>query len=66
MSENGEKCGSVFPKAQDDVLKCLVLSTTQRYSVYCPRGKKKLEQYSHLGSWNQRSFTFFITNDSNQ
>ena len=30
MSENGQKCGSVFPKAQDDVLKHLVLSTIQR------------------------------------
>ena len=26
---------------QDDVLKCLVLSTTQKYSVYCHRGGKK-------------------------
>ena len=26
MSENGKKCGSVFPKVQDNVLKCLVLS----------------------------------------
>ena len=44
MSENGEKCGSVFPqKAQDDVLKCLVLSPTQRDSVYCHRGEKTLE-----------------------
>ena len=25
------------------VLKCLVLSTTQRYSVYCHRGAKKPE-----------------------
>ena len=25
-----KNCGSVFPKAQDDILKCLVLSTTQR------------------------------------
>ena len=41
MSENGKKkCQSVFPKAQDDVLKCLVLFTTQRYSVYFHRGKK--------------------------
>ncbi len=32
MSENGEKCWSLFPKAKGDVLKCLVLSTTQRYS----------------------------------
>ena len=43
VSENGEKRRSVFPKAQDDVLKCLVLSTTQRYSVYCHRGVKKPE-----------------------
>lgn len=28
-----EKCRSVFPKAQDDVLECLILSTSQRYSV---------------------------------
>ena len=33
MSENGEKC----------LVKCLVLSTTQRYSVYCHRGVKKTE-----------------------
>ena len=33
---------SVFPKHRDDVDKCLVLSTTQRY-LYCRRGVKKLE-----------------------
>ena len=33
MSENGEKCRSVFPKAQGDVLKCLVLSTIQIFSL---------------------------------
>ena len=43
MSENGEKCQSVFPKAQDDVLKCLGLSITQRYSDFCHRGVKKPE-----------------------
>lgn len=32
MSENGDKCQSVFPKTQDCILKCLVLSTTQRNS----------------------------------
>ena len=58
MSENGEKCGSVFPKVQDDILKCLVLSTTQRYSVYCHRGEKKLEQYYYLIGWNERIWTF--------
>ena len=44
MVENVDQC---FPKAHDDVLKCLILSTTQRYSVHCHRGEKKLEQYSH-------------------
>ena len=66
MSENGEKCASVFPKAQDDVLKCLALSTTPRYSAYCHRGEKKLEQYSHLRSWNQIIFTFVLKSDSNR
>uniref|UniRef100_A0A8C9XF15 Uncharacterized protein n=1 Tax=Sander lucioperca TaxID=283035 RepID=A0A8C9XF15_SANLU len=35
MVTNVDQC---FPKVQDDVLKCLVLSTTQRYSVYCCGG----------------------------
>ena len=39
MSENCEKCRSVFPKAQEDVLECLTLSATI-YSVYCQRSKK--------------------------
>ena len=29
---------SVIPKAQDDIFKCFVLSTTQTYSVYGHRG----------------------------
>ena len=45
--ENGQKCRLVFPKAQEDVLKCLVLSTAQRYSVCCHRGGKKAE-YNHI------------------
>ena len=43
MSENGEKCQSVFPKVQDGILKCFILSTIQRYSVYCHRGGRKPE-----------------------
>ena len=42
MSENGEKCWSVFSKASDDVLKCLVIFTPQRYSIYCHSGVKWL------------------------
>lgn len=41
MSENCEKCRSVSPKAQDVILKCLVLFTTGRYSVYCHGGRKE-------------------------
>lgn len=38
MSENGGKCLSVFIKAKEDVLECLVVSVTQRYSVHCHSG----------------------------
>lgn len=38
-------------KAQDDVLKCLVWSTTKRYSVHCHGGGNKPET-----CWNQRLF----------
>ena len=37
---------SVFPKTKDVDLKCLVLSTTQRYLVYCQRGGKKLKMFT--------------------
>ena len=40
MSENGETWQSVFPKAQDDILRYHVLSTTQRQLVNCHRKKK--------------------------
>lgn len=33
----------MFVKVQDNVLKRLVYSTTQRYSVYCQRGVEKPE-----------------------
>lgn len=38
VSENGVKCLSVISKAQDEVCKCRLLSTTRRYLV----GSKKL------------------------
>ena len=43
MPKNSDKCGSMHLKTQYDVLKCLVLATAQRYSVYCHRGGKKPE-----------------------
>ena len=41
---------NVDSKLQDNVLKCLVLSTTQRYPVYCHRGGKKAENI-HIVFW---------------
>lgn len=41
------KCPSVFPKAQHNILKCVVWSTAQRYSVYCQRTKETWK-HSHL------------------
>ena len=35
-----KKCQSVFPQIQQEVLRCLVWSTAQRYSGYCQRGLK--------------------------
>lgn len=43
MSENGDKCGLVLPKTKEDTFKCLVLETIQKYTVYCHKGIKKLE-----------------------
>ena len=51
-------CWSVIPKAQDDILKCLFLSTTQRYSVHCHRGGKKPENI-HFEEAKIREFWLF-------
>lgn len=43
----------VFPKAKEDVLKSLVLSTIQRHSVYCQEGKElKIFTFKKLKSEN--------------
>lgn len=44
----------MFPKAQDDVFKCLVLSTTHRYRVNCHLRSNETRKFSHLKSRNQR------------
>lgn len=41
---------SVFTKGKDDVLKCLVLFTVQRYLVYSHKGGKKLLTFQKLES----------------
>ena len=48
-SEDSKKCGPVFPKGQDVVLECLVLSTTQWYCVYHQGGVKNQEYIQVLG-----------------
>lgn len=45
-----------FSKAHDDVLTCLVLSTTQRCLVYCQTGGKKPENIEI------REFYCFLSN----
>ena len=47
-----QKCRSVFLKGQDDVLRCHVLSTTQKYYVYCHKERKKQEiLVDYQNSW---------------
>ena len=53
MSEIGENCWSLFPKGQDDSFKCLVLSTTQRYSLNCYRGLIKNRNKNNKKDWKQ-------------
>ena len=44
MSENCEKYGSLFPRANVSALKCLLLSWQTAYnSIYCHGGWKKQE-----------------------
>ena len=65
LLKNDEKCRSVFPKAQYDILKCLVLSTTQRYSGYCQRGGKKPGNI-HFEEAGIRILPFFLKKCSNR
>lgn len=47
-----QKCWSVFLKGQDDILRCHVLSTTQKYLVYCHKeGKKQEILVDYQNSW---------------
>ena len=50
---------SVFPKAQDDAIRCLVLSTTQKYSVYYHNGVNKPEKI-HIKKLESDIFYLFI------
>ena len=62
MSENGEKCWSVFPKAQDDVFKCLVLSTTQNtFSLLSQRSKETNKIFTFKTLESEKVDSFFHT-----
>ena len=53
MSENGKKCRPLFPKAQHDVLKCLVLSTTHnQITVIEEERNQKIFTFKKLESEN--------------
>lgn len=62
MSEKDETCRLLFPKAQDDVFKCLVFlnqpSTTQRYSLLSQR--TKIIENSHIQEAEMREFAHFL------
>lgn len=48
MSENGEKHWSVFPKDEEDFLKCFHLSTVQTYSGW---GQMRLLKNYKQNNW---------------
>lgn len=47
----------VSKKARDDVLRCLVLSTTQKVFSFLSERSKEAREYPHWRSWNQRILT---------
>ena len=51
---------SVFPEHQDVDLKNLVLPTTQRYSVYCHWGGKKLKMFTFQKLETENSLLFSL------
>lgn len=60
VSEKWWKWQLVFPKAWDEILKCLVLSVVQIYCVYCHWRGGKPEHLTHSNQRNQ-TFVFFIS-----
>lgn len=64
MSERGEKCFTVFPESQVDVLKCLY--TNQIYSGFCHRGwNKKTEKLNNNTSVFVELCAYMIPSFSN-
>lgn len=55
------KYWSAFLKARDDILKCLVLFTTERYSVCCQGGGNKLQNI-HIWEARVREFWNVVIN----
>ena len=51
----------LFLKAQDDFLKCFVLSTTKIHSVYCQRGVEKPENIFMFKKLESENFASFFS-----
>ena len=62
MVKNVHQCLQV----QDDILKCLVLSTTQTYSAHCQRGGKNPENIHIVESEIREIWTFLLLKLINQ
>ena len=54
----------MLKNVQDDALKCLVLYTTQRCSVYCHRGGKKPGNIHILMTGIREFLTFLSLNNT--
>lgn len=61
MLENNKKISSQFPKTQDDIVKCLVLSDqpSQTHSIYCQETRNKKTNIHILENWNHSILGIF-------
>lgn len=61
MLENNENFSSQFPKTQDDIVKCLVLSDqpSQTHSIYCQKTRNKTTNIHILENWNHSILSIF-------
>ena len=57
MSENSEKCGSVFPKKPKMTFSNVLFCAQLKDIHITVRGEKKLEQYSHFDKLESQTKT---------
>ena len=60
MSENGETCRQVFPKTQDDVLKCLVLSQPKDIQFTVIEEERNQEIFTLKKLESEKFYLFFF------